>query len=117
MIVPVPRAIARRGPGEKAPAAQRSGSLTCDGYQASSFHGLPPNTSCCHARSSAWTSTVDRDAKAKGLPRVKMPADDICAAVYGDPGKDGLFVLRLKLPKGYAIPPHTHPKPEIVTVI
>ena len=26
-------------------------------------------------------------------------------------------MLRLKFPKGYAIPPHTHPKPEIVTVI
>jgi quercetin dioxygenase-like cupin family protein len=25
--------------------------------------------------------------------------------------------MRLKLPKGYHIPPHTHPKPEIVTVI
>jgi quercetin dioxygenase-like cupin family protein len=28
-----------------------------------------------------------------------------------------MFVLRLKLPAGYHIPPHTHPKPEIVTVI
>jgi len=25
--------------------------------------------------------------------------------------------MRLKLPKGYRIAPHTHPKPEIVTVI
>ena len=25
--------------------------------------------------------------------------------------------MRLKLPKGYHIPPHTHPKPEVVTVI
>jgi quercetin dioxygenase-like cupin family protein len=25
--------------------------------------------------------------------------------------------MRLKMPKGYAIAPHTHPKPEIVTVI
>ena len=25
--------------------------------------------------------------------------------------------MRLKMPKGYQIPPHTHPKPEIVTVI
>ena len=37
--------------------------------------------------------------------------------MYGDPSKDGLFAMRLKLPSGYAIPPHTHPKPEIVTVI
>ena len=46
-----------------------------------------------------------------------LPAGAQAAALYGDPGKDGLFALRLKLPKGYAIAPHTHPKPEIVTVI
>jgi quercetin dioxygenase-like cupin family protein len=52
---------------------------------------------------------------AKAPPSVPPGAE--ASVLYGDPGKDGLFVLRLKLPKGYAIPPHTHPKPEIVTVI
>ncbi len=46
-----------------------------------------------------------------------IPAGAEAAVLYGDPGKEGLFALRLKLPKGYAIPPHTHPKPEVVTVI
>ena len=46
-----------------------------------------------------------------------IPPGAQAAALYGDPGKEGLFSLRLKLPKGYSIPPHTHPKPEIVTVI
>jgi len=46
-----------------------------------------------------------------------IPAGAHAAVLYGDPGKDGPFALRLKLPKGYAIAPHTHPKPEIVTVI
>jgi quercetin dioxygenase-like cupin family protein len=46
-----------------------------------------------------------------------IPAGAQAAVLYGDPSKDGLFALRLKLPKGYAIAPHTHPKPEIVTVI
>lgn len=46
-----------------------------------------------------------------------LPAGAQAAVLYGDPGKDGLFALRLKLPKGYAIAPHAHPKPEIVTVI
>jgi quercetin dioxygenase-like cupin family protein len=46
-----------------------------------------------------------------------IPPGAQAAALYGDPGKDGLFALRLKLPKGYHIPPHTHPKPEIVTVL
>jgi len=46
-----------------------------------------------------------------------IPPGAQAAVLYGDPGKEGLFALRLKLPKDYAIPPHTHPKPEIVTVI
>ena len=36
--------------------------------------------------------------------------------LYGDPGKEGLFALRLKLPKGYQIPPHTHPNEELVII-
>lgn len=39
------------------------------------------------------------------------------AVLYGDPSKQGVFVLRLKLPAGFRIAPHTHPKPEILTVI
>jgi quercetin dioxygenase-like cupin family protein len=46
-----------------------------------------------------------------------IPAGAQAVVMYGDPGKDGLFALRLKLPKGYAFAPHTRPKPEIVTVI
>lgn len=46
-----------------------------------------------------------------------IPKGAQAATLYGDPGKEGLFALRLKLPQGYHIPPHTHPKPEVVTVI
>ena len=35
----------------------------------------------------------------------------------GDPSKDGLYVVRLKMPKGYRINPHWHPTDEHVTVI
>jgi quercetin dioxygenase-like cupin family protein len=51
----------------------------------------------------------------KAPPSVPPGAE--ASVLFGNPGKDGLFVLRFKLPKGYAIPPHTHPIPEIVTVI
>ena len=37
--------------------------------------------------------------------------------VEGDPSKDGPFVLRIKLPDGFRIMPHTHPKDERVTVL
>ncbi len=46
-----------------------------------------------------------------------IPPGAQAATLYGDPSKEGLFAFRLKLPKGYAIAPHTHPKPEVVTVI
>lgn len=39
------------------------------------------------------------------------------SVLYGDPSKDGVFVMRLKLPPGFKIAPHTHSRPEILTVI
>jgi quercetin dioxygenase-like cupin family protein len=39
------------------------------------------------------------------------------AVVSGDPGKEGLYVVRLKMPAGYRINPHWHPTDEHVTVI
>jgi quercetin dioxygenase-like cupin family protein len=46
-----------------------------------------------------------------------LPPGAQAVVLYGDPSKEGLFAIRLKLPKGYRVPPHTHPQPEIVTVI
>ena len=46
-----------------------------------------------------------------------LPAGARAAVLYGDPAKEGMFVMRLRLPRGYRIPPHTHPRPEILTVI
>src|SRR4051812_36761815 len=46
-----------------------------------------------------------------------IPKGAQVAVVYGDPAKDGLFAMRLKFPAGYKIPPHIHPKPEVVTIL
>ena len=46
-----------------------------------------------------------------------VPPGAQAAVLYGDPGKEAFFAFRLKMPKGYHIAPHTHPKPEIVTVV
>ena len=35
----------------------------------------------------------------------------------GSPAKEGPFVIRLKFPGGFVIPPHRHSKDEFVTVI
>jgi quercetin dioxygenase-like cupin family protein len=52
---------------------------------------------------------------AAGPPSIPPGAE--VAVLYGDPAKEGQFAMRLKMPKGYKIAPHSHPKPEIVTVI
>jgi quercetin dioxygenase-like cupin family protein len=39
------------------------------------------------------------------------------AVVNGDPSKDGPYVVRLKMPAGFKMMPHTHPDTENVTVI
>ena len=46
-----------------------------------------------------------------------LPAGAETAVLYGDPTKEGMFALRIKAPKGYVIAPHTHPKPEVITII
>ena len=39
------------------------------------------------------------------------------ALLFGDPSKEGPFVLRLRFPDGYVIAPHRHPGAEILTVL
>ena len=46
-----------------------------------------------------------------------LPKGAKIAVLEGDPNKEGPFVFRVKVPDGYRIPPHTHPKTERVTVI
>lgn len=46
-----------------------------------------------------------------------LPPGAKFAVLEGDPTKEGPFVFRVKVPDGYRIPPHTHPKPERVTII
>ena len=46
-----------------------------------------------------------------------LPKGAQIAVLQGNPSKEGPFVFRLKIPDGYRVPPHTHPKTERVTVI
>jgi len=46
-----------------------------------------------------------------------LPAGAQMVVLDGDPAKNGSFTIRLKMPAGYKIPPHTHPAAERVTVI
>jgi quercetin dioxygenase-like cupin family protein len=75
----------------------------------------------CGAAATAETvgthkSFLPQDVK-WGPGPASLPAGAETAVLYGDPAKDGEFAMRIKAPKGYRIGPHTHPKPEVVTVI
>jgi quercetin dioxygenase-like cupin family protein len=48
-------------------------------------------------------------------PNIAAPAQ--LAVISGDPSKEGLFVMRLKMPAGYKVPAHYHPQYENVTVL
>lgn len=62
-------------------------------------------------RLSSPTSIVWKDGPAS------LPAGAKMAVLEGDPGKEGFFTMRLWLPDGFRISPHSHPKVEHVTVI
>ena len=47
-----------------------------------------------------------------------LPRGAQAAILYGDPGaSSGAFTVRLKMPDGYKVMPHTHPTAEYVTVL
>jgi quercetin dioxygenase-like cupin family protein len=46
-----------------------------------------------------------------------LPTGAELAVLEGNPTKSGEFTMRLKMPDGYKIPPHFHPRTEHVTLI
>jgi quercetin dioxygenase-like cupin family protein len=60
---------------------------------------------------------IAADAVPWGPAPPVLPKGAQMAVLAGDPGKPGSFVVRLKLPSGYKVAAHQHPKAEAVTVI
>ena len=52
-----------------------------------------------------------------GTAPPSLPPGVQAAVLVGDPGKPGVFTLRLKMPPGYRVPRHWHPTDEAVTLI
>jgi quercetin dioxygenase-like cupin family protein len=46
-----------------------------------------------------------------------LPEGAHITVLSGNPFEDGWFVLRLRLPAGYVVPPHVHSGAELITVI
>ena len=60
---------------------------------------------------------VKADATQWGDAPPVLPKGAQAAVLAGDPGKEGVFTLRLKVPAGYRVPRHWHPTDEAVTLI
>jgi quercetin dioxygenase-like cupin family protein len=60
---------------------------------------------------------VNADGLKWGPAPSVLPKGAQIAVLSGDPSKDALYVLRLKIPANYKIPAHNHPTSEYVTVI
>ena len=60
---------------------------------------------------------VSADGVKWGPAPPAFPKGAQLAVVTGDPGKEGLYVIRLKVPAGYKVPAHFHPQDENVTVL
>jgi quercetin dioxygenase-like cupin family protein len=52
------------------------------------------------------------DGTAVGLPKGSQ-----VAVVKGDPTKAGDFIVHLKFPADFAVPPHSHPGDEVVRIV
>jgi quercetin dioxygenase-like cupin family protein len=62
-------------------------------------------------------TVVSADAIIWGAAPPSLPPGAQAAVLLGSPAKEGPFVLRLKFPAGFIVPPHRHSKDEFVTVI
>lgn len=70
------------------------------------LHATEPHHTVVHADAVQW-----------GAAPPSLPPGAQAAVLLGSPAKEGPFVLRLKFPAGFTIPPHRHSKDEFVTVI
>ena len=68
-----------------------------------------------HPRKDHQLVTPDGLKWADGPP--SLPPGCKGAVLEGDPSKKGPFVIRVKMPAGYRVRPHTHPQDERVTVL
>ena len=73
----------------------------------------------CFAALAAFSAhaQMNADSLKWGPAPAVLPKGAEMAVLSGDPGKAGLFTVRLKVPAGYAIAAHHHPTTEYVTII
>lgn len=62
-------------------------------------------------------TVVPGDAIAWGPAPPSLPPGAQAARLLGSPAEEGPFVLRLKFPAGFIVPPHMHSKDEFIVVL
>ena len=62
-------------------------------------------------------TVVPADSVKWGPAPPSLPPGAQAAVLMGSPAKEGPFVIRLKFPAGFVVPPHRHSKDEFVTVM
>jgi hypothetical protein len=62
-------------------------------------------------------TVVPADGVKWGPAPPSLPSGAQAAILLGSPAKEGPFVIRLKFPAGFVVPPHRLSKDEFVTVI
>jgi quercetin dioxygenase-like cupin family protein len=77
---------------------------------------MPHVASAVHGADGVVT-VVPADSVQWGAAPASLPPGAQATSLLGSPGKEGPFVLRLKFPAGFVVPPHRHSKDELVTVI
>ena len=79
---------------------------------------LIPILGACSTHAAATTATgPDQPELNWGPAPPVFPPGAQFAVLQGDPSGREPFTIRLRIPDGYKIPPHTHPTDEHVTVI
>jgi quercetin dioxygenase-like cupin family protein len=75
-----------------------------------------PTAPAATSRSAAAQHGPQHDLQWGPAPAVFPPGAEF-VVMQGDPSKPEEFTVRLRLPSGYKIPPHTHPTVENITVL
>ena len=73
---------------------------------------------CVAGSATAQSSSFPNPGSIKWGPAPAVfPAGAKFAVLAGDPSKSGFFTIRLSMPSGYRIMPHSHPTDERLTVL
>jgi quercetin dioxygenase-like cupin family protein len=82
---------------------------------AAALIGFGPTVALAEEMAGHWNLQVPAQLEWRAAD--SLPAGAQIAVLDGDPSKEGFFTMRIKMPDGYRVPAHWHPKQERITVL